>query len=53
MDGVILGTVVDVRHLADVKLLLLLVVERLQQLAPPAGSNTAPDAITALTAGMT
>jgi hypothetical protein len=33
--GVILGAVVDVWHLADVKLLLLLVEERLEQLAPP------------------
>ena len=34
VDGVIFGRVVDVWHLADVKELLLLVVERLEQLAP-------------------
>jgi len=34
VDRVILGAVIDVRHLADVKLLLLVVVERLEQLAP-------------------
>ena len=34
VDGVILGRVVDVRHLADVKLLLLVAVESLEQLPP-------------------
>ncbi len=34
VDGIVLGRVIDVRHLADVKLLLLVTVECLEQLAP-------------------
>ena len=42
MDGVILGAVIDVRNLADVILLLLLIVEGLQQLAPPVKHEQQP-----------
>jgi len=42
VDGVILGAVVDVGNLADVILLLLLVMEGLQQLAPPVEHEQQP-----------
>lgn len=42
MDGVILGAIIDVRNLADVILLLLLIVEGLQQLAPPVKHEQQP-----------
>lgn len=35
MDGIVFGTVIDVWDLANVILLLLLIVEGLEQLAPP------------------
>ena len=40
--GVILGAVIDVRYLANVVLLLLLVVEGLEQLAPPVKHEQQP-----------
>ena len=42
MDGIILGAVIDIRDLADVILLLLLVVEGLEELAPPVKHQQQP-----------
>ncbi len=42
VDGVVLGAVIDIGDLADVVLLLLLVVEGLQQLAPPVKHEQQP-----------
>lgn len=42
VDGVVLGAVIDIRDLADVVLLLLLIVEGLQQLAPPVKHEQQP-----------
>lgn len=42
MDGIIFCAVVDVRDLADVILLLLLIVEGLEQLAPPVKHEQQP-----------
>lgn len=42
VDGIVLGAVIDVGDLADVILLLLLVMEGLQQLAPPVKHEQQP-----------
>ena len=46
VDGIILGTIVDVWDLADVILLLLFIVEGLEQLAPPVKHEQQPLAAT-------
>ena len=42
VDGIVLGAVIDIGDLADVVLLLLLVVEGFQQLAPPVKHEQQP-----------